>query len=156
MMGSGGNASLPLRRSNGRLSKAERRQMRRQTNEAAGANNPTLSTATDDTESLEMDSRFAKLMAKKEDTLLGLVAQINNVYQDKLKKPAPFMTFVLCGMQSAGKSTIMERFMNEVINIVGEGTGTRCPLDTTCIHDDKCEEPAVNSLVMSSIPARPG
>jgi len=35
----------------------------------------------------------------------------------------------------------MERFMNEVLNIVGEGTGTRCPLDTTCIHDDSCEEP---------------
>jgi Dynamin family len=142
-MGSASSPRPAVRRSNGRLSKAERRQMRRQTNEAPGANSTiaTLSTATDDTESLEMDSRFAKLMAKKEDMLLGLVAQINNVYQDKLKKPAPFMTFVLCGMQSAGKSTIMERFMNEVINIVSEGTGTRCPLDTTCIHDDRCDEP---------------
>jgi len=51
------------------------------------------------------------------------------------------MTFVLCGMQSAGKSTIMERFMSAVLNIVQEGTGTRCPLDTTCIHDTSCSEP---------------
>ena len=45
------------------------------------------------------------------------------------------------GMQSAGKSTIMERFMCAVLNIVQEGTGTRCPLDTTCIHDDTLSEP---------------
>ena len=31
--------------------------------------------------------------------------------------------------------------MNAVLNIVQEGTGTRCPLDTTCIHDDNCVEP---------------
>jgi hypothetical protein len=31
--------------------------------------------------------------------------------------------------------------MNAVLNIVQEGTGTRCPLDTTCIHDDSCSEP---------------
>ena len=48
------------------------------------------------------------------------------------------MTFTFCGMQSAGKSTIMERFMNVVLNKVQEGTGTRCPLDNTCIHDAKC------------------
>jgi quinol monooxygenase YgiN len=51
------------------------------------------------------------------------------------------MTFVFCGMQPAGKSTIMERFMMAVLNIVHEGTGTRCPLDTTCIHDETCVEP---------------
>lgn len=125
-----------LRSKHGRLSKAERRQMRRLKNHADP--NPIVSVVETDTNT---DSRFAELMAKEEDMLLSLVAQINHVYQDKLKKPAPFMTFVLCGMQSAGKSTIMERFMNEVINIVGEGTGTRCPLDTTCIHDDACEDP---------------
>lgn len=31
--------------------------------------------------------------------------------------------------------------MGSVINIAQEGTGsTCCPLDTTCIHDDGCEE----------------
>jgi hypothetical protein len=35
----------------------------------------------------------------------------------------------------------MERFMNAVLNIIQEGTGTRCPLDTTCIHDSSCIEP---------------
>jgi len=63
------------------------------------------------------------------------------VYQEKLKKPAPFMTFILIGMQSSGKSTIVERFLRRCINIVKEGTGTRCPLDITCIHDDSKAEP---------------
>ena len=72
---------------------------------------------------------------------MNFVSSVNKVYQEKLNKNAPFMTFVFCGMQSAGKSTIMERFMNAVINIVQEGTGTRCPLDTTCIHDEKCVTP---------------
>eukprot|EP00985_Skeletonema_marinoi_P003955 scaffold1734_cov76-Skeletonema_marinoi.AAC.2 len=78
--------------------------------------------------------KFAKLLSQNEDDLLAFVADINKLYQDKLDKPAPFVTFVICGMQSAGKSTIMERFMNAPVNIVQEGTGTRCPLDTTCIH----------------------
>lgn len=88
------------------------------------------------------DDRFADLLKLHEDDLLKFVAQVNHVYQDKLKMNAPFMTFMFCGMQSAGKSTIMERFMNAVLNIVQEGTGTRCPLDTTCIHDANCFEPA--------------
>ncbi|KAL3942316.1 MAG: hypothetical protein SGARI_000308 [Bacillariaceae sp.] len=83
------------------------------------------------------DDRFTTLLANDEDKLLEFVAKVNKVYEQKLHKNAPFMTFVLCGMQSSGKSTIMERFMNAVLNIVQEGTGTRCPLDTTCIHDDK-------------------
>jgi hypothetical protein len=84
-----------------------------------------------------LDDRFAKRLAEDEDQLLEFVAKVNKVYEQKLHKNAPFMTFVLCGMQSSGKSTIMERFMNDVLNIVQEGTGTRCPLDTTCIHDKK-------------------
>ena len=87
------------------------------------------------------DDKIARLLAKNEDELLNFVVKINKVYQEKLKRPAPFMTFVICGMQSAGKSTIMERFMSAVLNIVQEGTGTRCPLDTTCIHDDSLQEP---------------
>ena len=71
------------------------------------------------------DGRFTELLLKNEDELLKFVAKVNKVYQEKLKKPAPFMTFVFCGMQSAGKSTIMERFMSAVLNIVMEGTGTR-------------------------------
>lgn len=84
--------------------------------------------------------RFQALMKRNEDELLEFVAQVNSVYQDVLKMDAPFMTFVFCGMQSAGKSTIMERFLNAVLNIVQEGTGTRCPLDTTCIHDEKLSD----------------
>ena len=87
------------------------------------------------------DEKFAELLNGHEDELQAFTSHINHVYHEKLGKNAPFMTFLLCGMQSAGKSTIMERFMNAVLNIVQEGTGTRCPLDTTCIHDEKCLEP---------------
>ena len=86
------------------------------------------------------DDRFAALLARNEDELLRFVANVNKVYQELMCRPAPFMTFVFCGMQSAGKSTIMERFLKAVLNIVQEGTGTRCPLDTTCIHDSSCVE----------------
>jgi Dynamin family len=88
------------------------------------------------------DERFTKLLSNNEDKLLEFVAKVNKVYEQKLKKNAPFMTFILCGMQSSGKSTIMERFMKAVLNVVQEGTGTRCPLDTTCIHDDNLNAPS--------------
>ena len=78
---------------------------------------------------------------RTEDELLEFVANINKLYQEVLKKDAPFMTLALFGMQSAGKSTIMERCLNVPLNIVQQGTGTRCPLDTTCIHDAKLTEP---------------
>jgi hypothetical protein len=94
------------------------------------------------TTSADEDHRFANLLSKNEDELLKFVAQVNEVFQEKLKKSAPFMTFVFYGMQSAGKSTIMERFLNAAINIVHEGTGTRCPLDTTCINDENCDVPS--------------
>ncbi len=87
------------------------------------------------------EERFAKQLSKNEDKLIHFVANINKLYQEKLGRPAPFMTYVICGMQSSGKSTIMERFMNAPLNIVQEGTGTRCPLDTTCIHDGNLTEP---------------
>ncbi|KAL7565230.1 hypothetical protein ACA910_016567 [Epithemia clementina (nom. ined.)] len=89
----------------------------------------------------DADHRYTALLARNEDDLLQFVAKVNKVYQELLGKPAPFMTFVFCGMQSAGKSTIMERFLGSVLNIVQEGTGTRCPLDTTCRHDDTVLEP---------------
>ncbi|CAD7922318.1 unnamed protein product [Amoebophrya sp. A25] len=89
----------------------------------------------------DADSKFLKRLLENEDQLLEFVAQVNSVYQEKLHKPAPFMTFILIGMQSAGKSTIVERFLQRVINVVKEGTGTRCPLDITCIHDDSAAEP---------------
>jgi len=64
------------------------------------------------------DEKFAKLLSQNEDDLLAFVADINKLYQDKLDKPAPFVTFVICGMQSAGKSTIMERFMNAPVSLL--------------------------------------
>lgn len=97
------------------------------------------------------DERHLALLKLNEDDLLQFVAKVNKVYQDLLKRPAPFMTFVFCGMQSAGKSTIMERFLNSVLNIVQQGTGTRCPLDATCIHDSTCED-AVCELYGEELP----
>ena len=87
------------------------------------------------------DDKFAKLLSQNEDVLLNFVANINKLYQETLERPAPFVSFVICGMQSSGKSTVMERFLNAPLNIVQEGTGTRCPLDTTCIHDSSLLEP---------------
>lgn len=87
------------------------------------------------------DARLVEFLSKNEDELLNFVAKVNKVYEEKLGRDAPFMTFVFVGVQSSGKSTIMERFMNAPLNIIQEGTGTRCPLDTTCIHDDSCTEP---------------
>lgn len=65
-----------------------------------------------------LDEKFAKLLSQNEDDLLDFVADINKLYQDKLNKPAPFVTFVICGMQSAGKSTVMERFLNAPVRKV--------------------------------------
>eukprot|EP00392_Amoebophrya_sp_AT5.2_P007529 g7544.t1 len=87
------------------------------------------------------EARAVRSLTENEDQLLEFVAKVNQVYQERLGKPAPFMTFLLVGQQSAGKSTIVERFLKSVINVVKEGTGTRCPLDITCIHDAACEEP---------------
>lgn len=95
----------------------------------------------DERESIASTDKYSKLLKQDEDMLLGFVANINNIYQDKLGRPPPFVSFVICGMQSSGKSTIMERFLNAPLNIVQEGTGTRCPLDTTCIHDGSLSEP---------------
>ena len=49
------------------------------------------------------DEKFAKLLAQNEDVLLNFVAQINKLYQETLERPAPFVSFVICGMQSSGK-----------------------------------------------------
>lgn len=125
-----------------RLSAQERRQKRSKYKAArnnGGDNGGGVPSTT--TPSAIPDDKFTSLLQRNEDQLLAFVAQVNHVYQEILKKDAPFMTFMFCGMQSAGKSTIMERFMNAVLNIVQEGTGTRCPLDTTCIHDATCIEP---------------
>jgi hypothetical protein len=82
------------------------------------------------------------MLSRNEDEMLQFAAKVNRIYEDVLGCDAPFITFVLCGMQSTGKSTIMERFLNSVLNIVQAGTGTRCPLDTTCIHDSSKTEPS--------------
>jgi ribosome-interacting GTPase 1 len=42
----------------------------------------------------------------------------------KIKKIA-ILTYVFVGLQSAGKSTVIERAMNSVLNVVQQGTGTR-------------------------------
>jgi hypothetical protein len=79
-----------------RLSVEERKQQRRQKRNKEAKKDPRNDQAA-------TDDRFAELLSRKEDELLNFVAQINKVYQDMLKKDAPFMTFVFCGMQSAGK-----------------------------------------------------
>jgi len=120
------------------LSKEERRKRREQ---KKVTKRHTKSTPGDREGSEDNNQQLKQLLRNNEDSLLELVAKINRTYKEKLNKDAPFMTFVLVGMQSTGKSTIMERFLHAVLNIVQDGTGTRCPLDTTCIHDASCIEP---------------
>jgi Dynamin family len=125
------------------LSRAERRKLRmerlkKKQESDDHKQNPGVVYRHDDDEA---DKAMLDRLSRNEDELLNFVSHVNKLYEDILRKEAPFMTFVLCGMQSAGKSTIMERFLSSVLNIVQEGTGTRCPLDTTCIHDDSLDEP---------------
>ena len=124
----------PAQRREERREKQQRRQGSQTLASAKKSNRKSLNAVLD-------DDGFATLLTRNEDDLLNFVSKVNNVYQDLLHQDAPFMTFVLCGLQSAGKSTIMERFLNAVLNIVQDGTGTRCPLDTTCIHDENCTTP---------------
>jgi len=136
------DAGKASRASTERMTKEERRKMRLQKKLKEKEGDSKIKRDSTGRTGVDVaDNRFAELLLKNEDELLKFVAQVNHVYQENLKKNAPFMTFVFCGIQSAGKSTIMERFMNSVLNIIQEGTGTRCPLDTTCIHDDSCSEP---------------
>ena len=78
---------------------------------------------------------------------------VEKLYQEKLHEPAPLSTFVMVGMQSSAKSTFVERMANVPINVVKQGTGTRCPIDITCVRDETCVE-AVASLSGSELARR--
>lgn len=122
---------------------AEERRMKRLKNSrqlASKANSGGSSSQGKKTQS-DDDEKVLRYLMANEDQLLDFVSQVNTLYQERLGKSAPFMTFILLGMQSAGKSTIVERFLKRCINVVREGTGTRCPLDITCIHDASAEQP---------------
>jgi len=122
------------------LSKAERQERRR---ERKQEKNKRRSSAGVGRQSVEDNSRetFLRHMSKNEGELLKFVVSVNKLHEEKLHRDAPFMTWVLVGMQSSGKSAFMEWLLNAVINVVQEGTGTRCPLDVTCIHDETCSDP---------------
>jgi GTP1/Obg family GTP-binding protein len=139
---------------------AERRRLRElkrsKQKEEGGQTEPSERVLTTSLRGLDDDARIVDMLAKNEDELLSFVAMVNKVYEQKLHKVAPFMTFVFVGMQSTGKSTIMERFMNAPLNIVQEGTGTRCPLDTTCIHDEACTEPVCELYGDELLPSQVG
>lgn len=88
-----------------RLERLQRKAAAKSTANPASASSEAGNTALSTTS----DEKFAKLLSQKEDVLLNLVAEINKIYTDNLGRPAPFVSFVICGMQSSGKSTIMER-----------------------------------------------
>jgi hypothetical protein len=79
-----------------RLRQEKRKKLAQETTAESGTT--TASNKVKKLSTAESDERFAKLLAKDEDQLLEMVALINKVYEQKLKKDAPFMTFVLCGM----------------------------------------------------------
>jgi hypothetical protein len=86
-----------------RTSAAERRLQRKKhrSNRASAA---AVGSTTNGLVDTDNDTHIVDLLSKNEDELLNFVAMVNRVYQEKLHKPAPFMTFVLLGIQSAGKS----------------------------------------------------
>eukprot|EP00929_Paragymnodinium_shiwhaense_P104120 TRINITY_DN68159_c0_g1_i1.p1 TRINITY_DN68159_c0_g1~~TRINITY_DN68159_c0_g1_i1.p1 ORF type:complete len:980 (-),score=234.70 TRINITY_DN68159_c0_g1_i1:31-2970(-) len=75
-----------------------------------------------------------------ESQLFSFMHQVNEIYLDHLNQPPPFARYILLGLQSTGKSTIVERLLKFPMNIVAEGTGTRCPLYVTCIYDKTVNE----------------
>lgn len=89
----------------------------------------------------EDDGKFVRKLAANEDEMCKFMHSVNEVYHDKLKKPPPFMRYILLGLQSTGKSTVVERILKFPMNIVAEGTGTRCPLYVTCMHDEAADPP---------------
>ena len=119
------------------MSKAERKAQRLERKEKSKKENGKIVSKDDSNR-----DKFISHLSKNPNELLKFVVKINKLYEEELKMDAPFMTWVLIGMQSSGKSTFMERLLNAVLNIVQEGTGTRCPLDVTCIHDEKCTQPS--------------
>ena len=139
----------------GTLSKDERRQ-KRQKAKALVSQDALEDKSNDGDDPVTDDRSVQRFLMNNESSLLKWVADINRIYEEKLRKPAPFMTFVLCGMQSTGKSTIMERFLGAPLNIVQEGTGTRCPLDTTCIHDPTATEPKCELSGLELLPEHHG
>ena len=76
-----------------------------------------------------------------EDDMFHYIHKINEFYFTHLHQPSPFMRFIFIGNQSAGKSTIVERILQFPMNVVAEGTGTRCPLFVTTTHDTTKTEP---------------
>ncbi|KAL3911949.1 MAG: hypothetical protein SGPRY_008506 [Prymnesium sp.] len=84
---------------------------------------------------------FIKKLAQNENEMVLFMHQVNEVYHSRLRRPAPFMRYIILGLQSTGKSTILERMLKFPMNIVAEGTGTRCPLYVTCIQDPTASEP---------------
>ncbi len=99
-----------------RKTKRQERRQKRERHKALESSSSELQSS--ENKATVSDERFAKLLAKNEDELLSFATKINSLYKDTLGRPAPFVTFVICGMQSSGKSTIMERFLNNPLNIV--------------------------------------
>lgn len=118
------------------LSRLQRRKERR----AKGTTASTLAGqavpyAEPDTEAAAMERLFVD-----ESQLFTFMHQVNEIYLDLLKQPPPFARYILLGLQSTGKSTQVERLLKFPMNIVAEGTGTRCPLYVTCIHEKTITE----------------
>lgn len=49
--------------------------------------------------------------------------------------------FVVVGIQSSGKSSLIESLLNFPFNIVANNTGTRCPLYLSLMNDPSCLVP---------------
>jgi len=82
------------------------------------------------------------------DQCMAQVAKINDMYKENNQEP-PFPEFVFVGWQSAGKSTLFERFLGFKMNITKGGTGTRRPLQANLINGKNGRECKVRDQVVS-------
>jgi hypothetical protein len=73
----------------------------------------------------EDSSKLTSFLTDNPDETFGFINRTSDLYQGTLKKPPPILTHVFIGMQSAGKSTCIERSLSAVLNVVQQGTGTR-------------------------------
>jgi hypothetical protein len=73
----------------------------------------------------EDSSKLTSFLSDNPDETFGFINRTSELYQGTLKKPPPILTHVFIGMQSAGKSTCIERSLSAVLNVVQQGTGTR-------------------------------
>jgi hypothetical protein len=103
------------------LSRKEQREWNRKTRQVGDTSS--FAESGRPTGGTDMLDSFVKKLSGDENAMVEFMHQVNEVYHSKLRSPPPFMRYILIGLQSTGKSTVVERMLKFPMNIVAEGTG---------------------------------